>query len=680
MRLNPLLAEQLFGQEEIEEVADYIHRIDYDRNLEVLYDAHRAWESLDEFRRQASRYENYVFGDQWGDRIPDPECCNGTITERDNIKRQGRVPLTNNRIRGIVRSVLGLFASNRTEPICTARKRDAQKKGEVMSMLLQYIYQNNEAWKLDRRNLEYFLVSGMAVYRTSFSNRRGDVNVWADIINYNDFFFDTHTKDPRMWDCNLVGQIHDISWNELLARFASTEEDRLKLKEIYTGVNKDRVISEVSNFLMSERGRKQISLSFFMPEDNTQCRVIEVWKKVCEQRLFIHDSLSGQYYSKKIDNKILQQIAIENQRRVKEQSEMGVTRYKLIKYKKKFTNYWRCYFLSPYGDVLISRETPYRHKEHPYSFSVYPYYNKNAYPFVGDFIDQQRYINRIITLQDFIMGTSAKGVLMFPEEAKPDNMSMDEIADQWVRADGVILYKGNKSSTPPQQIVSQQRLVGATEMLQIQLKLLEDISGVQGALQGQAPKSGTPAALFEQQIQNSANTLTDMFEEFKILRESRDKKIMSLAQQFITEPKLINVTGSTFTDPITEYIPEEMADVDFDLVISESTNTPAYRMVINDLLLQLWQSGAINVKQLLKVGSFPFSDQLLQSIEAEEEKVQQQMQTNQTMMDNGQVGQGQPIGQVFNPYQQQQGQGQQGQDQQQMMQEMMRQQAMQQQQ
>ena len=188
MRLNPLLAEQLFGQEEIEEVADYIHRIDYDRNLEVLYDAHRAWESLDEFRRQASRYENYVFGDQWGDRIPDPECCNGTITERDNIKRQGRVPLTNNRIRGIVRSVLGLFASNRTEPICTARKRDAQKKGEVMSMLLQYIYQNNEAWKLDRRNLEYFLVSGMAVYRTSFSNRRGDVNVWADIINYNDFF------------------------------------------------------------------------------------------------------------------------------------------------------------------------------------------------------------------------------------------------------------------------------------------------------------------------------------------------------------------------------------------------------------------------------------------------------------------------------------------------------------
>jgi hypothetical protein len=33
-------------------------------------------------------------------------------------------------------------------------------------------------------------------------------------------------------------------------------------------------------------------------------------------------------------------------------------------------------------------------------------------------------------------------------------------------------------------------------MLSIQLKLLEDISGVQGALQGKAPSAGTPASLY----------------------------------------------------------------------------------------------------------------------------------------------------------------------------------------
>ena len=38
-------------------------------------------------------------------------------------------------------------------------------------------------------------------------------------------------------------------------------------------------------------------------------------------------------------------------------------------------------------------------------------------------IDQQRYINRLITLIDFIMGASAKGVLVFPENAIPKGMN-----------------------------------------------------------------------------------------------------------------------------------------------------------------------------------------------------------------------------------------------------------------
>ena len=39
--------------------------------------------------------------------------------------------------------------------------------------------------------------------------------------------------------------------------------------------------------------------------------------------------------------------------------------------------------------------------------------------------------------------------------------------------------------------------------------------------------------------------------------------------------------------------------------------------------MQLWQAQAISVEQLLEHGSFPFADQLLQSIQAQKEQMQQ---------------------------------------------------------
>ncbi len=44
-------------------------------------------------------------------------------------------------------------------------------------------------------------------------------------------------------------------------------------------------------------------------------------------------------------------------------------------------------------------------------------------------IDQQRYANRLITLYDWVMRASAKGVLLLPEgSVEPENLR--EVADQ----------------------------------------------------------------------------------------------------------------------------------------------------------------------------------------------------------------------------------------------------------
>ena len=51
-------------------------------------------------------------------------------------------------------------------------------------------------------------------------------------------------------------------------------------------------------------------------------------------------------------------------------------------------------------------------------------------------------------------------------------------------------------------------------------------------------------------------------------------------------------------------------------------------MLANDWLMQLFQAGAVGVKELLEVGDFPFSDRLLEVIKNNEEAAAkgQQMQ------------------------------------------------------
>ena len=71
------------------------------------------------------------------------------------------------------------------------------------------------------------------------------------------------------------------------------------------------------------------------------------------------------------------------------------------------------------------------------------------------------------------------------------------------------------------------------------------------------------------------------------------------------------------------YDPQKIMDVEFDLSIVESTNTPVYRQMANEFLMQIWSSGQISLQQLLENGNFPFADQLLQSLQSQQEQLQQ---------------------------------------------------------
>lgn len=586
------------------------------RAFDILMEAQYYWNQMEDFRKDRERNKRYTYGFQWDDMI----CVDGkSMTEEEYIKSQGNVPLKNNLIRRLVRSVLGVYRSQSKEPTCTARDRDEQKLGETMSTILQCNMQLNRMPDVYARSMEEFLISGFIVHRKSYGWRNGKEDCWTDYVQPNNFFIDNNMRDFRGWDVSVLGEVHDISFGQLCEQFASSPQEYRELRDIYKwAARKDYIATYAERFGYS----RLENYDFLFTSEPGRCRVIEIWRKEQKPRYRCHDYLNGDIF--KIDEEDYVRVVLaENEERIRMAKEVGMPEEEvpLIKATWFVDDYWYFYYLSPFGDILREGETPYEHGSHPYVFKAYPFIDGEIHSFVADVIDQQRYTNRLITLYDWIMRASAKGVLMMPEDSLPDGVSIDDIAESWTEFNGVIVYRPSKSGKVPEQVANNSTNIGIAELLNMQLKFFEDISGVTGALQGKPGYSGESASHYNQQTENATKSLLDLLECFSCFVVDGAYKDVKNMQQFYDTKRVFNIAGRSGAQ--IEYDPKKIRDVEFDLSITESTSTPAYRHLANDMLMQLYQSQAISVEQLLEHGDFPFADELLQSIKSQKEQLAQ---------------------------------------------------------
>ena len=584
------------------------------RAFDVLFEAQQYWNNMSRFRKDRERNKRYTYGDQWKDVITvDGE----DMTEENYIKSQGNVPLKNNLIRRLVRNVLGVYRSQSKEPICTARDRDEQKLGETMSTILQCNMQLNRMTEVYARTMEEFLISGFIVHKKWYGWRNDKLDCWTDYVQPNNFFIDNNMRDFRGWDVSLLGEVHDVDFGTLCRVFAKSPADYQRLKDIYRYARDRHCFNTVwENFGYS---RLQ-NYDFLFVSDPTRCRVIEVWRKESKPRYRCHDYNNGDVYKIEIED-YADMVEAVNADRIRRGMEAGMQRddIPLIKAEWFMDDYWYYYYLTPFGDILDEGESPYQHKSHPYIFKAYPYIDGEIHSFVADVIDQQRYTNRLITLYDWIMRASAKGVMIAPEECFK-GMDINEIADEWSRFNGVILYRPSKSGEIPQQVSANSTNIGISELLNLQLKFFEDISGVNGALQGKPGYAGTSGNLYAQQTQNATTSLLDLLDSFSQFVVDAAYKDVKNIQQFYDTKRVFNIAGRSGAQ--IEYDPKKIRDVEFDLSIIESTSTPAYRQMANEFLMQIWQTGQISLEQMLEHGDFPFADELLQSLKSQKESIE----------------------------------------------------------
>lgn len=327
----------------------------------------------------------------------------------------------------------------------------------------------NRLEELDARALEEFLISGCAIQKVSYERRFEGAQVWVDNVNPDRFFCNRYL-DPRGSDIRLIGMLHEMSLAEMKMRFGHSSRRRVRdISQIYSRAVASRPdIARVAASL----GTGGSEVSFATSSDPQLCRVVEVWT-------FDSDSRTG--------------------------------------------GAWHGRYFAPDGTLIDETVSPYVHGSHPFVVNLYPLTDGEVHPFIEDVVDQQKHINQLISVIDQILAHSAKGALLFPHDALMPGISLENVIDFWSRP-GAVIPVNPKASHMPVEITAPGHSEGASRLLDIEMKMFQQISGVSTALQGQNIGGNMSASLYESQVQNSAIALLDIFETFNSFRAARDEK------------------------------------------------------------------------------------------------------------------------------------------------------------
>lgn len=606
-----------------------------------LYTAYHAYARLRTFREMRAECKSYAYGRQYSRTI----VVNGKpMTKEDYLKEKGIPALQTNILGKIKRVVQGQFRLNDTAPVCNAPDPNEKKYAEIMSVLLKQNMKLNKRDEVDARMFEEFIISGLPVYKVSWGFKKGKLDVWTDYVNPNFVFF-PDSLDFSLEDIRFCGMLHSWDFQEVLEKFSKSDKDDQRLQEIYTYSRDMDFIN--SQFTRDKRTFNIEDTDFFLPSEYGKCRVIELWTKERRRAWYCDDPLAPEPYFVPYEQE--QFIKETNRKRLEVNikrwpdgtpmtDEYGQPMYfmdpkkfeeqNIIKYERRIEGYWYFRYMAPTGHILEEGESPYWNGSesfHPFVFKPYPYIDGEFHPFISEMMPSQDYFSYYMIALDFYIKNAAKGVLMIDEESLTDDMPLEEIADQYVRSNGVILYTSKKGGRQPDTKTAGSIPGGFDYIIQLSRTLMEDVSGVQAALQGK--QAGQSGVLYQSQVSQASSSILDLIRTYNSFLNDTASKVLKVMQQFYSGNKVVNIAG----EPVP-YNMDTMHDIDLDVSISEDADSPVYRALTNQFLMTMVQNGQMPLRVALESGNFQNSAKILATLDKYERQLQEMQQQQAAAM------------------------------------------------
>lgn len=585
--------------------------------MDMIHEATHYYDQMRPLRKKFIRNLDYYMGRQLNDEV----VYNGhTMTVHDYMEMKGMAPLSSDIITDKMVTLKGLVRQQYMAPKATAVDANEADFVLTLSELLRQNDNANDKPELMAEQFEAHICMGFIGCKTPWAFREGRDDVRVDKVDvFNLAVPPFNNKD--LSDIEFIAEAHDMTWPKLLQRFYKKPGDEEKLQQIFAAVPKRTTL-----YGRRDTGMNQTDYldDFLHPRVVGEHRVIEIWRKEYNRALWCHDRLEATAGFRPLSDK--KEIDAENERRKQEnirrdeygmpilddngnytyyvpQDELG-----LIEYEMRIEDLWYYRFLSPNGYLLDEGVSPYRVIRdgysfyfHPYTFLAYPCLQGEIRSFEDRIIDKQRQYNHDNILIDFIIMNSSKGVLAIDTESISEEQSWEEMAEQYVKVDGTVLYTSKNDGKLPQQIQNQSLPAGIEMIMQRDRELLTTQSNVQPALQGQSPDAGTSAKRYLAEQQSSAVGVTDYVASFNNFARRVAKKQLWCIQCFYDSKRSVQITG----EDIWRYFnPDTMGDIECDVAMVLDANSATLREALKELAFQAYEKDEIAFTQMLDAADF----------------------------------------------------------------------------
>lgn len=601
---------------------------DIKQNIQLLASCQSMYSSQSDFREDREINRNYFFGDQFCEKIPDPDFPGSFITEKEYIIRQGMTPLTLNIIHVACKALSGLYTAEKMEPLVKSRIREEQKIGELITMCMQYAFQQKNIYQTTLNGYKEFQISAIPSFRVlwEYDDERKENNVGVQLCDDNRLFWDTNvgTSDEYFRKITTIGYLHDMYIDEVVAEFAKTSDDNIRIRHAYSDKNDPYPIQ----YQQELSKNKEQSMSFFTTNEPYKCRVIEVWSRESHEVWACHDTAKGEPFTLPYTQESLREIEMENARRVQQMIDAGgdPSEASLIKCDYRMDRDWVCRYLTPNGLLLRKEISPYLHGSHPFVIGAFPLVDGRVRSVVGDLRNAQRMINRTFTRSEFAAMNAWKGFKWVNKNILDrSGVTLDYFLSQYTSSTGVVALdiKDGEQDLIMGPSQTMQHVNTAEDMRKIEfyLNIADKISGTPSAVRGERPASGTPSSLYAQETANANNNIADYVTWYNGLTERLYYKIMMLILQYYDEERYLKIAGPDFMKEIQYILNSPKRDILCDVALIKSPSTGIARAQTEDMLMAMYQKGDIGRKIFLESTSTYGADKVLEKVIAEEREM-----------------------------------------------------------
>ena len=606
---------------------------DMRENLNILQSCQSMYNSLGSFREDREINRKYFFGDQFCEKIPDPDYPGQMITEYEYIVRQGMTPLSLNVIHVACKALSGLYTQEKMEPLVKSRIREEQRLGELMTLVMHHAFQVKNIYQTALSGYKEFQISAIPSFRViwEYDEELKESFVVPQLCDDNRLFWDANvgTSDQYFSKITTIGYLHDMYRDEVIAEFATTPKDDQRIREAYSYVN-DPYPLQHSQELAKD---KDDTVSFLTPNEPYKCRVIEVWRREMHEVYSCHDTAAGEKFTMPYTTESLRELEATNAERIADMVAAGGNPEDaaLIEYKFRMDRDWVVRYLTPNGLLLRKEISPYLHGSHPFVIGAFPLVDGRVRSIVGDLRNSQRMINRTFTRAEFASMNAWKGFKWVNKNILDrSGVSVPEFAKEYASSTGLIaldIKEGEQNLIMgPAQNPSHVNVQEEMRKIDFYMSIADKSSGINGSVRGERPVSGTPSSLYAQETANSNNNIAEYVTWYNGLTERLYRKIMMLILQYYDKERYMKIAGHEYKQEIDLIMNSNKRDILCDVVLIKSPSTGITRAQTEDMLLTMYQKGDIGPDIYLETTSAFGADKVLEKIKAKQQEIAEAQQ------------------------------------------------------